>query len=282
MLDRICGLLKEVGELKGWIAKRLAVVVDHKDETISPKNFAVIKVEHSPPSSTVVCFRLDTNSIWDDAQFLSMQRACHYLIGRLVRDYAEANEDSRWVYLVGLATLLARVGSSVTSLQHEKIIPLLLEALKLPDVDVKLDSLVTIHDLIENDKRGTVFENHLSSLVSALLINCTFGRGSINGEDRSKTPNDSAPKTGGTSASVRLFALKILALLPSKAGHPSSSTPGPSPPPSGLPSNVAKGVLQGQRNKVLLALSSALDDPKRDVRKIAVDCRAHWFSLNLT
>ncbi|KAA1102014.1 hypothetical protein PGT21_035075 [Puccinia graminis f. sp. tritici] len=96
MLDRICGLLKEDGELKGWIAKRLAVVVDHKDETISPKNFTVIK-------------------------FLSMQRACHYLIGRLVRDYAESNEDSRWVYLVGLATLLARVGSSVSSLQHEKV-----------------------------------------------------------------------------------------------------------------------------------------------------------------
>jgi hypothetical protein len=30
-------------------------------------------------------------------------------------------EDSRWVYLVGLATLLARVGSSVSSLQHEKV-----------------------------------------------------------------------------------------------------------------------------------------------------------------
>jgi hypothetical protein len=100
MLDRIGGLLKEDGELKGWIAKRLAVVVDQKDETISPKNFAVIKVEHWPSSSTAVCLRSDTNSIWNTAQFLSMQRACHYLIGRLVRDYAETKGMSQSVSFI--------------------------------------------------------------------------------------------------------------------------------------------------------------------------------------
>ncbi|POW16262.1 hypothetical protein PSTT_01443, partial [Puccinia striiformis] len=254
MLDRICGLLKEDVQLGGWIAQRLAVVVDQKDETLSPKNFAVIK-------------------------FLSMQRACHYLIGRFVQDYTESDGDSRSVYLVGLSNLLARVGSTVCSLQHDKIVPLLLEALKLSDLNVKLDSLVTIHDLIDNDKRGTVFENHLSSLVSALLLSCTFGRGGTNDEDKAKTPNSSA---GVTSASVRLFALKILSLLPSKAGHRSDRPPTSSPAPSLQASNVAKGILLGQRSKVLIALSTALDDPKRDVRKIAVDCRAHWFSLNLT
>ncbi|WAQ85506.1 hypothetical protein PtA15_6A134 [Puccinia triticina] len=257
MLDRLCGLLKEDNDLGCWIAKRLTIVVDQKDETISPKNFSVIK-------------------------FLSMQRACHYLISRLVHDYATSNEDCRSVYLVGLTTLLARVGSSVNSLQYEKIIPLLLEALKLSDLDIKLDSLVTIHDLIDNDKRGTVFENHLSSLVSALLLNCTFGRGEINAQNDSMKPHNSAASAAMTSASVRLFALKILALLPSKAGHRSSLNSDTSPPPAGQSSSAAKGVLLGQRNKVLLALSSALDDPKRDVRKIAVDCRAHWFSLNLT
>ncbi|KAH9472703.1 hypothetical protein Pst134EA_003310 [Puccinia striiformis f. sp. tritici] len=254
MLDRICGLLKEDVQLGGWIAQRLAVVVDQKDETLSPKNFAVIK-------------------------FLSKQRAGHYLIGRFVQDYTESDGDSRSVYLVGLSNLLARVGSTVCSLQHDKIVPLLLEALKLSDLNVKLDSLVTIHDLIDNDKRGTVFENHLSSLVSALLLSCTFGRGGTNDEDKAKTPNSSA---GVTSASVRLFALKILSLLPSKAGHRSDPSTNSSPAPSLQASNVAKGILLGQRSKVLIALSTALDDPKRDVRKIAVDCRAHWFSLNLT
>jgi hypothetical protein len=42
---------------------------------------------------------------------------------------------------------------------------------------VKLDSLVTIHGLIDHDQRGTVFESHLSSLVTALLLNCSFERG---------------------------------------------------------------------------------------------------------
>ncbi|KAI9620626.1 hypothetical protein KEM48_008165 [Puccinia striiformis f. sp. tritici PST-130] len=240
-------IVKEDVQLGGWIAQRLAVVVDQKDETLSPKNFAVIK-----------------------------QRACHYLIGRFVQDYTESDGDSRSVYLVGLSNLLARVGSTVCSLQHDKIVPLL-EALKLSDLNVKLDSLVTIHDLIDNDKRGTVFENHLSSLVSALLLSCTFGRGGTNDEDKAKTPNSSA---GVTSASVRLFAQDPIAST-QQAGHRSDRPPTITAP-SLQASNVAKGILLGQRSKVLIALSTALDDPKRDVRKIAVDCRAHWFSLNLT
>jgi len=249
MLDRICGLLKKEDSVLGsWIAKRLALIVDPKDDTLSTKNFAVIK-------------------------FLSIQRASHYLIGRLVQDYAESDGDTRSVYLIGLTTLLARLGSFVSSLPHDKIIPLLLEGLKLSDLDVKLDSLVTIHGLIENDKRGTLFDDHLSSLVSALLLNCSFERGPANAEEET---SGSGVSTGVKSASVRLFALKVLSLLPSKADHRSSSSS------SDQSSNKAKGVLLGQRKKVLAALSHALDDPKRDVRKIAVDCRAHWFDITLS
>jgi len=249
MLDRICGLLKKEDSVLGsWIAKRLALIVDPKDDTLSTKNFAVIK-------------------------FLSIQRASHYLIGRLVQDYAESDGATRSVYLIGLTTLLARLGSFVSSLPHDKIIPLLLEGLRLSDLDVKLDSLVTIHGLIENDKRGTLFDDHLSSLVSALLLNCSFERGRANAEEET---SGSGVSTGVKSASVRLFALKVLSLLPSKADHRSSSSS------SDQSSNKAKGVLLGQRKKVLAALSHALDDPKRDVRKIAVDCRAHWFDITLS
>ncbi|PLW12852.1 hypothetical protein PCASD_19948 [Puccinia coronata f. sp. avenae] len=250
MLDRLCGLLQK-GDctLASWIAKQLALIVDPKDDTLSPKNFAVIK-------------------------FLSLQRASHYLIARLVQDHAGSNEDSRSVYLVGLTTLLARIGSSVSSLPHEKIIPLLLEGLKLSDLGVKLDSLVTIHGLIDHDQRGTVFESHLSSLVTALLLNCSFERGLTHDVRETKAVHGSEVSAEAKFASVRLFALKILSLLPSRAEQRSALCSSSS---SGL-----KGVLLGQRREVLAALASALDDPKRDVRKVAVDCRAHWFSLNLS
>jgi hypothetical protein len=53
MLDRLCGLLqKEDCTLASWIAKQLALIVDPKDDTLSPKNFAVIKV--SPSSSLLL------------------------------------------------------------------------------------------------------------------------------------------------------------------------------------------------------------------------------------
>ncbi|POV99300.1 hypothetical protein PSHT_13600 [Puccinia striiformis] len=232
MLDRICGLLKEDVPLGGWIAQRLAVVVDQKDETLSPKNFAVIK-------------------------FLSMQRAGHYLIGRFVQDYTESDGDSRSVYLVGLSNLLARVGSTVCSLQHDKIVPLLLEALKLSDLNVKLDSLVTIHDLIDNDKRGTYRPDYLAAPSEEVVPMM-----------RTKPRHQTAQR-----GSYRFYPAKRVTDLTRPPTHPA---------PSLQASNVAKGILLGQRSKVLIALSTALDDPKRDVRKIAVDCRAHWFSLNLT
>lgn len=253
LLGRVFELIQQDrSEFGRWAARRLSIIFDTKDETLDPKNFAIVKI------------------LW-------IQRVCHHLVSRLVEDYHEAIGEARSTYLVGLATLLARMDSSIVLLEQEKVTPVLLEALKFPDSEVRSDSLATLYDLIVHDKSGLTFGEHLSTLISALLLNCAYAKlePSLR-EAESHHLKDSAAWLGGGSEAVRLSTLKILSILPKKVEDRSSS-----PTITEQSKKMAKGILSGERSKVLQALTLALDDPKRAVRKLAVDCRAQWFSLDL-
>lgn len=67
----------------------------------------------------------------------------------------------------------------------------------------------------------------------------------------------SDPKTNGPA--VRLNALRCLKIFPGK---------------------VKESTLLPYRNTVTRGLMAALDDPKRDVRKEAVECRAAWLNMD--
>ena len=47
-----------------------------------------------------------------------------------------------------------------------------------------------------------------------------------------------------------------------------------------LPGKVKDSALLPLRNRVVRTLSNALDDPKRDIRKEAVECRAAWLGMD--
>ena len=63
----------------------------------------------------------------------------------------------------------------------------------------------------------------------------------------------------GNGASVRLNALVCL---------------------RGFPGRVKDSTLLPHRNNVIRSLMAVLDDPKRNVRKEAVECRAAWFNMD--
>ena len=47
-----------------------------------------------------------------------------------------------------------------------------------------------------------------------------------------------------------------------------------------LPGKIKQSTLLPFRSAVTRGLSNVLDDPKRNVRKEAVDCRAAWLALD--
>lgn len=97
-----------------------------------------------------------------------------------------------------------------------------------------------------------------------------------------------------TAAGVREMALRCLYLLPTSS-TPSASTAGAGvgdvdtalaaalSRPTGSKVDATTGATSGVspllpvKNLVLRELLTILDDPKRDVRKAAVDARAAWF-----
>jgi DNA repair/transcription protein MET18/MMS19 len=89
-------------------------------------------------------------------------------------------------------------------------------------------------------EKPQVLEEHANALISRLLTNATS-------KDKTSPP------------AVRIAALKALALVADKF--------------------KAETVLPYRRN-VAKKLIAALDDPKREVRSVAVKCRAKWLSVD--
>ncbi|MBW0462588.1 hypothetical protein O181_002303 [Austropuccinia psidii MF-1] len=200
LLDRVCKLLREETKFGRWVGHRLCIIVEEEDETLSSQNHGIVK-------------------------FLWKQRAFHYLVGQFIEGY-NLSSGSNTVYLVGLTSLLARVPPSVVSLELERVMPLLLESLILPDANVKLNALKTIYQSIMDGNSEGVFQHNLLSLISALLLNCTFGNplrhGNVEDDDEHGNVSNDKPKSSQHSHKVRMLTLKVLTTLPTKFGSDST------------------------------------------------------------
>ncbi|PYH97814.1 hypothetical protein BO71DRAFT_372404 [Aspergillus ellipticus CBS 707.79] len=158
-------------------------------------------------------------------------------------------------HLTALSGILSTISPTLVMPELPTLLPLLLQSLDLQTADseaVRAATLEILAVIIRDNGVGVVEEcGHVQSLVTRLL----------------KTA-EHTPKTGAVNAPrLRVNAIKCLFLL---AQTPSSDAPA-----------VAKAgklsPLLPVKNEVLRALRFVLDDPKRDVRKAAVDSRAAWF-----
>ncbi|KAI9819508.1 MAG: hypothetical protein M1827_006956 [Pycnora praestabilis] len=144
-------------------------------------------------------------------------------------------------YLIALAGLLKWTPSEIIMSQLDIILPLLLQSLDLEEEpDVKGATIETLTVTVKEEAK--VIDEHVGSLISRLLASAT---------NTKKNP----PRIRHLS----LNALHLFAL-----------------PKTTIPITT----LLPYKRQVIKSLMVVLDDPKRNVRKAAVDCRSAWERID--
>ncbi|KAL4890612.1 putative DNA repair/transcription protein [Aspergillus ambiguus] len=165
-------------------------------------------------------------------------------------------------HLTALSGILRTIPPSLVVPELPTLLPLLLQSLDLTADDsqaVRAATLDTLAVLIRDNGGVRVIDEcgHVQSLVTRLLRTAEYSR-----------PTAAGGKGGVlNSARLRVEALRCLYLLALT-------------PPSDAPAIAKAGKLSPLlpvKNQVLRALRMVLDDPKRDVRKAAVDARGAWL-----
>lgn len=173
---------------------------------------------------------------------------------------ASTTEHIKPAHLTALSGILSTISATLVLPELPTLLPLLLQSLDLQTADSQAVRAATLQTLaiIIRESGVTVIDEcgHVQSLVSRLLKTAEH-KSSSDGEVVKINP----PR-------LRVDALRCLFLLaqpPNAEGAPAVAKSGKASP------------LLPVRNQVLRALGFVLDDPKRDVRKAAVDARGAWL-----
>ncbi|CAG8159085.1 unnamed protein product [Penicillium olsonii] len=169
----------------------------------------------------------------------------------------KAPDHIKPAHLTALSGILSTIPTSLVMPELPTLLPLLLQSLDLQtsgSTAVRAATLDTLAVIIRDNGVVVIDQcGHVQSLVTRLLKTTVTsnGPGAVN------------------SPRLRADALKCLHLL---AAH--QSPPGTAPNARAPP---AISPLLPVKNQVLRSLRAVLDDPKRDVRKAAVDARGAWL-----
>ncbi|KAH2757879.1 hypothetical protein KXV52_002918 [Aspergillus fumigatus] len=193
------------------------------------------------------------------------------LISNRIREVNVAGDDSstpahiKPAHLTALSGILSTISPSLVMPELPTLLPLLLQSLDLQNADsqgVRAATLETLAVIIRENGVGIIEEcGHVQSLVTRLLKTAAYN----------PTPSGSDQQAAGAGPvngpRLRVEALRCLNLL---AQTPKTDAPA-----------VAKAgklsPLLPVKSQVVRSLRMILDDPKRDVRKAAVDARGAWL-----
>lgn len=193
-------------------------------------------------------------------RLLAKQRVFTTLLPLLSTNIRAANTTSgapsppthaKEAYLTALSGILSTIPPSLVTPEMSTLLPLLLQSLDLqgPETEpVKGATLETLAVLIrENGINAIDVSGHTGSLITRLLKTATYTPGA----------------KGSSSLRIRVQALDCVYLV-AQASSEIEASGKPSP-------------LLSVKSDVLRSLRVILDDPKRDVRKAAVDARGAWL-----
>ncbi|KAF4228180.1 hypothetical protein CNMCM6805_002298 [Aspergillus fumigatiaffinis] len=193
------------------------------------------------------------------------------LISNRIREVNVAGDDSstpahiKPAHLTALSGILSTISPSLVMPELPTLLPLLLQSLDLQTADsqaVRAATLETLAVIIRDNGVAVIEEcGHVQSLVTRLLKTAAYN----------PAPTGLDQQAAGAGAvngpRLRVEALRCLNLL---AQTPKTDAPA-----------VAKAgklsPLLPVKNQVVRSLRMSLDDPKRDVRKAAVDARGAWL-----
>ena len=170
------------------------------------------------------------------------------LIAQRFRDKTTAIEKEN--HLVALSGILSTVPSEIVVPELPTLLPLLLQSLDLADQTVKIATLETLAVVIANNPSALEESGHIPALAKRLITAASIPKAS----NTKIAPVQNLPRT-------RRLATRCITLMPKYiTGSGSRANP-----------------LLALKREVLQGLMTVLDDPKRDVRKEAVDARAAWL-----
>ncbi|KAI1963240.1 hypothetical protein LOZ58_002072 [Ophidiomyces ophidiicola] len=177
--------------------------------------------------------------------------------------FSHERDQGKQAYFSALAGILSTLPSSLILSEISALMPLLLQALDsigAKSQQIKVATLETLGSIIRDtdlyylDKTG-----YLEDLVIRLLRAATITNFDI---------NESAPKKDMLNSSeVRLKATQCIYLLVLPRIFENSN----------INENTEPSLLLPLRGRVMQSLKSILDDPRRDVRKAAVDAQILWL-----
>ena len=186
-------------------------------------------------------------------RLLAPQRIFQTLIPLISEKFkATIMTEEKQNYLTALSGIVGTVPAEIIMPEMQTLLPLLLQSLDLSDQAVKIATLETIAVVITNNPAALEESGHIAALVKRLIASCSLYTEQT--EQTKVGPVSNLPKT-------KMLAARCLSLLPS---HISGSTSRTNP-------------LLALKKDVVYGLLKALDDPRRDVRKEAVDARNTWI-----
>jgi DNA repair/transcription protein MET18/MMS19 len=205
-------------------------------------------------------------------RLLAPQRVFHTLMPLISSQFKHSSDPvEKENCLVALSGVISTVPSELVMSEFTTLLPLLLQSLDLQQETVKTATLETLAVVIARTPSALEESGHVPALVKRLLKTATVpkalprnGRGDES--MHSKKPETSKtvppPPLAADMPTVRRLAVRCLFLMPGHISKGSGSRPNP---------------LLVLKRDVLQGLLKILDDPKRDVRKEAVDARAAWI-----
>ncbi|KAJ7097264.1 ARM repeat-containing protein [Mycena belliarum] len=171
-------------------------------------------------------------------KFLWAQKFATGILPRLMKGAQDDNSVQQHAHLIALTSLLKAIPNASYAHEMQKLMPLLLRALQIPDAEIRAGVLETLRSAAA---QHPWLAEHAPTLARQVL-QYTKARG-----------------VALTSMRIRVSALRLLGALPAV---------------------VRYDVLHPCKADVLRELAEALDDPRRSVRKEAVDTREIWFKYN--
>lgn len=170
---------------------------------------------------------------------------------------SKASDHIKPAHLTALAGILSTIPTALVMPELPTLLPLLLQSLDLQTSDsvaVRAATLDTLGVIIRDNGVAVIDScGHVHSLVERLL----------------KTTQNKPQSGAINTPRLRVDALKCLYLLATK------QVPAEGTANARLPASISP--LLPEKAQVLRSLRAVLDDPKRDVRKAAVDARGAWL-----
>ncbi|WWC93066.1 uncharacterized protein L201_008031 [Kwoniella dendrophila CBS 6074] len=176
------------------------------------------------------------------AKLLHAQKLWNFVLPKLTAGDKEASGPGRLVYLTAFASLLPLVPASLCLADLDNILPPILRSLSLPDPQQRTNAITTLISILEtaSDSKEVdrAIHQNVEIMVEFLL--------------KSIIRKEGLP----TSPKVRITALSCLSIFPDI---------------------IRFEILHKHKSIVIRELGKSLDDPLRNVRKEAVECRAKWY-----